>query len=43
MLSSVWLEVMETVVVTAIRVYGLDEAQGEALKRAFFAGNVVIV
>ena len=43
MLSMVWRNMVERVVLKAIEVYGLDQAQGEALKRTFLltVGNVV--
>lgn len=43
MLSMMWRNMVEQVVLKAIEVYELDAAQGEALKRAFLfkAGNVV--
>jgi hypothetical protein len=43
MLSMMWRNLVEKVVLKSIEIYGLDEAQGEALKRAFLftVGNVV--
>ena len=43
MLSMMWRNMVEQVVLKAIEVYELDAEQGEALKRAFLfkAGHVV--
>jgi hypothetical protein len=44
MLSMMWRNLAEKVVLKAIEIYGLDEAQGQALKQAFLyrtLGNVM--
>jgi len=44
MLSMMWREMVEQVVIKAIEVYGLDQSQGEALKKVFLfqkMGNVI--
>jgi hypothetical protein len=44
MLSMMWRNLAEKVILKAIEVYGLDEAQGVALKQAFLyrtLGNVI--